>query len=95
MAKNNRARNNNVSEQQPVVQGEPFVSHEDDPMLSYSEAGKLVGRTHTTIKNWVREGLLRSFRDPSGLHRVRKSELTRFYGGTALAESRPISGEAI
>lgn len=75
-------------EQQPVLNDEPqasFVSHSEDPMLTYTEAGELIGKSRTTLRRWVEEGLLRSFRDPNGLSRIRKSELTRFYSGTAMA----------
>lgn len=69
-----------------------IVSHNDDPLLSFSECGLLIGRTHTTIRRWVNDGLLKPVRDPSGLSRIRKSELEKFYGGTALAVARPIEG---
>lgn len=64
-------------------------------MLTYSEAGRLVGKSHTTMRRWVNEGLLRAQRDPSGLSRIRRSELERFYSGTALAAKRPIEAEAV
>lgn len=86
-----KQKGDNVSQ----ATAESFVSHEDDPMITFSEAGALIGRSHTTIRNWVRDGLLRAFRDPSGLRRIRRSELTRFYSGTALAETRPLSGDVL
>lgn len=70
---------------------ETIVSHHEDPMLAFSEAGLLVGRTRETIRRWVNDGLLKAIRDPSGLRRIRKSELIRFYGATALAEVNPIN----
>lgn len=63
-----------------------FVSHGDDPMLSYTEAGEMVGRSNTTIRRWVEDGLLRKVEDPSGVPRIRQSELAKFYGASALAE---------
>jgi hypothetical protein len=63
-----------------------FTSHAEDPFLSYTEAGDLVGRSNSTIRRWVEDGLLRKVEDPSGCPRIRKSELTRFYGASALAE---------
>jgi excisionase family DNA binding protein len=65
-----------------------FTPHAEDPMLTFSQAGELIGRSRTTIRRWVEDGLLRSFRDPSGLSRIRQSELERFYSGTALADIR-------
>lgn len=85
MAKSNRTQHSS----------EAFVPHEEDPMLSYSEAGRLVGRTGQTIKNWVTDGYVRAFRDPSGSHRVRKSELIAFYNNSAMGITRPLTGEAI
>jgi len=62
-----------------------FTPHAEDPMLSLAEAGRLVGRSAGSIKNWIKDGLLRAVRDPSGLSRIRQSELEKFYGATALA----------
>jgi hypothetical protein len=70
-----------------------FVTHDEDPILSLSEAGRLVGRTHTTIATWCEQGFLRYFRDPSGLRKVRKSDLARFYSATELSANRPMSEE--
>ena len=63
----------------------------DDPLMSCREAGMLVNRSHTTIIRWINEGLLRCERDPSGSRRIRRSELVRFYGATAMSDLRPIS----
>lgn len=71
---------------------EPIVSHEEDPMLTYSQSAELIGRSSRSIARWVNDGLLRAVRDPSGLHRIRRSELAKFYSGTALAGDKPING---
>jgi hypothetical protein len=63
-----------------------FVTHEEDPLLTLAEAGRMVGKSPSAIKNWLRDGLLRATRDPTGLSRIRQSELERFYGATALAD---------
>lgn len=70
-----------------------FVSHEDDPMLDLSACERLVGRSRHSIRRWIDDGALRAIRDPSGLVRVRKSELAKFYNGTAWAQTRPIKEE--
>lgn len=62
-----------------------FIPHADDPILTLQAAGDLVGRSGQTIGNWIREGYVESELDPSGLRRVRKSKLLRFFRGTALA----------
>ena len=75
---------------------ETFVPHHEDPFLSFAECGLLVGRTRQTIRNWVNDGILRAQKDPgSSCRRVRRSDLVRFYGATALAEKRPLGGEAV
>lgn len=66
-----------------------FVPHRDDPMLSMSESGRLIGKSHTTIRRWIQDGLLAAVRDARGIHRVRKSELIRFTGVTAFARNSP------
>ena len=67
-----------------------FVENIDDPLLSMSEAGHIIGKSPQTISRWMDEGLLAFYRDPTGLRRVRKSELVRFYGATALVRKNPI-----
>jgi hypothetical protein len=77
--------------QHPAVQD--FVPHSDDPFLTLQAAGELVGRSGQTIRNWIAEGYVESEIDPSGLRRVRKSKLLRFFRGTALGE--PFSAETM
>ena len=82
-------------EQPPRIPVGDFVPHCDDPFLSMDECGLLVGRTRQTIRKWCDEGLIRAIRDPGGYRRVRKSELVRFYGATALADERPLQTEEV
>lgn len=93
-------RNNNRTQQPPsqsdalpeaetatATATETLVSHDEDPMLTFSEAAELIGKSAPTIHRWVNEGLLAAVRDPSGLRRIRKSELEQFYGATAMAKA--------
>lgn len=77
--------------QQPTIEARKtnFVPHREDPLLSASEAGRLIGRTHTTIRRWIADGLIVAVRDERGLNRIRKSELIRFTGVTAFARKSP------
>lgn len=55
----------------------------DDPLLSPSEAGDLIGRHAETIRNWIKEEGLEARkvrgRSPSGYeYRVRQSDLLDF-----------------
>lgn len=59
-------------------------THEEDPLLNVSEVGRQLGKAPATILNWIRDGLLNAVRGPSGLWSVRKSEVNKFLGGSAL-----------
>jgi hypothetical protein len=56
----------------------------DDPLLTLSEVGRAMNKSPQTIKRWVMDGLLRAVRLPSGLPAVRRSEVNKFLGGSAL-----------
>lgn len=58
---------------------EEFVSHAEDPLLSPSECGLLVGRSAQTIRRHIADKILRAHRDPTGRFRIRKSALVRVY----------------
>jgi hypothetical protein len=73
----------------PSVPKTNFVPHREDPLLSASEAGRLIGRTHTTIFRWIKDGLLEAVRDEKGLNRIRKSALIKFTGVTAFGRKSP------
>jgi excisionase family DNA binding protein len=66
-----------------------FIPHRDDPFLSASEAGRLVGLSHMTILRRLEEGVIPAVKDQNGRKRVRRSDLIRFYGITALAQNSP------
>lgn len=72
------------------TKSDELVSHFEDPLLTLTECGLLIGKSRNTIARWADEGLIRTFRDPSNLRRVRRSELVKFYGATALSESKPL-----
>jgi hypothetical protein len=69
-----------------------FIPHKDDPILNLQAAGDLIGRSGQTIRNWIAEGYIESEIDPSGLRRVRRSKLLRFFQGTALASPFTVEG---
>ena len=66
-----------------------FIPHRDDPFLSLREAGRLIGRTHTTIGRWIDDGLIEAVKDGRGCRRIRTSELIRFSGVTAFYRRSP------
>lgn len=61
-------------------------THQEDPILTLSEVGRQLGKSFDTINRWCRDGLLQYVRMPSGLFGVRKSEVNKFLGGSALDE---------
>ena len=65
------------------------VSHQDDPFLSWVEAGKLLGRSPQTVRRWALEGLMELHRVPGAPLRVRLSALRKFLGGSALSAEVP------
>lgn len=65
-------------------------THEDDPILTISEVGRQVGKSHTTIARWVHDGLLKAIRMPSGLLGIRRSEVNAFLGGSALPQKEVV-----
>ncbi len=80
-----------MAKQQDKVSENHIVPHSEDPLLSCAECGLLVGKTRKTVLRWIEEGLLRTVADPSGRRRVRKSELARWYGATALSDKQPMA----
>jgi excisionase family DNA binding protein len=69
-----------------TAKGTDMVTHDEDPLLTMSEVARRIGRSPSTIQRWVRDGLLKPVRDPSGLSRIRQSTVDAFYSATALAE---------
>jgi len=59
-------------------------THAEDPILSLAEVGRQIGKSHQTIGRWVKDGLLAAIRTPNGLVGVRKSEVNKFLGSSAL-----------
>lgn len=70
-------------------------THQEDPFLTLSEVGKQMGKHHTTIGSYIKDGLLNAVRSPSKLPMVRQSEVDRFLGGSALASSRVLKQNAV
>lgn len=69
-----------------------FVPHRVDPLLSFSEAARLIGRSHTTIHRWVEDGLLEAIRPKGGVglrRKIRKSHLIEFSGVAAFIRQSP------
>lgn len=61
-------------------------THVEDPVLNLSEVARQLGKHPSTIKQWIVDGLLMPVKMPSGLFGVRKSEVNKFLGGSALQQ---------
>ena len=60
-------------------------THAEDPILSLSEIGQRLNRHRSTISRWCTDGLLTALRRPDDrILGVRRSELNKFLGGSAL-----------
>lgn len=59
-------------------------THEEDPILTITEVGRQLGKSHQTVARWCQEGLLNYIRMPGGNFGVRKSEVNKFLGGSAI-----------
>lgn len=59
-------------------------THKEDPLLTITEVAERLGKSHTTIRRWIDDGLLPAVRMPSGLFNVRQSEANRFLETTTL-----------
>ena len=68
----------------PVVAIEPplleFTPHRQDPRLTMTDAGRLVGCCYMTIRRRIEAGLIEHEVDAVGKIRVRQSEILRHFG---------------
>lgn len=60
--------------------GSKSKSHQEDPIMTYTEAAKLLGKHRSTVARWASEGLVKAGRFPSGLPCIRKSEVDKMLG---------------
>lgn len=51
------------------------ATHQEDPLLTLTQAGDMMGVTHTTIKSWIMTGVLQGVMLPGGRLRVRQSSV--------------------
>jgi predicted site-specific integrase-resolvase len=53
----------------------PTVTHNEDPILTLSEAAKQIGRHRTTLARWINEGIVKAGKHPSGVPGIRQSQV--------------------
>ncbi|MFG0262871.1 MAG: helix-turn-helix transcriptional regulator [Novipirellula sp. JB048] len=66
-----------MSSKKTRAKSESPLTHKEDPILTYTDAAKMLGKHRSTISRWVGDGLLTSLRMPSGLPGVRQSEIEK------------------
>lgn len=77
-----RTQNAPVERVEPPAGNPP--TYEEDPILNPNEVARQLGKHRNTILNWINDGLLVAIKGPSGLWGVRKSQINKFLGGSAL-----------
>lgn len=59
------------------LRNEGIVTAQDDPILSFTDAGKMLGKHPSTISRWGSDGLILIHRHASGVPGVRLSEVKK------------------
>ena len=57
---------------------ERFVSEREQKAYTTFEAAKICHVTHHSIKNWIKQGLIKASRTPGGHYRILEDDLDRF-----------------
>lgn len=58
-------------------------THQEDPLLTQSDAAQQLGHHPVTIGRWVKLGMLKGIIMPSGLLMIRQSEVDRWLNNEA------------
>ncbi len=61
-------------------------THEEDPFVPIGEVARQLGVHRNTVHRWINDGLLEAVKRPSELVSVRKSQINKFLGGSALTK---------
>ena len=72
-------RNGNRAENEPAT-------HKEDPLITPTEVGRMIGKSHITVLNWIRDGLLAHVRYPDGRFVVRRSVVLKLLRNSAFSE---------
>lgn len=68
----------------PVDRNGAPPTHSDDPLITPEEVARRIGKTGPTVRQWIKDGLLKAIRQPSGLFMIRTSEVNKLLGASAL-----------
>ena len=60
-------------------------THREDPLLTISDVADQIGRHRNTVSQWIKDGLLASVVDPTGLARIRKSVVNKLLEGSSIS----------
>lgn len=64
----------------PAPEKETEPDPEVDPILTYAEAARRIGKTRETVRRWAKDGLLKTVKHPSGVSGIRQSHFDKLYG---------------
>lgn len=62
------------------------VKAEEKTVLTYSDVAKMFGKSPQTIRRWCLEGLIPSFRLPSGIRAMQRADVVKFFSGTTIEQ---------
>lgn len=51
------------------------VTHDEDPILTLTEAARQIGKHRTTIARWINDGIIKAGKHPSGVPGIRQSQV--------------------
>ena len=60
------------------------ADNEKDPLLTPEEVGRRIGVVGRTVRRWCAEGLMEHARTPTGMWKIRTSDVNRFLAGSDL-----------
>lgn len=71
-------------------------THKEDPIITPTEVGKMIGKSRATVISWIKDGLMEAIRFPGepGRFGVRTSEALKLLQNSALAEKVQTDGNS-
>ena len=68
-----------MSKKRSSVNGvQPAKTHDEDPIIGVCEVGRQIGKDHSTVSRWCRDGLIAAVRLPGGRWGLRQSQINKF-----------------
>lgn len=80
-------RKQNVNKEQAQAESEQPILDPEAEWMTPGEIGRAIGHTDQTIRNWIKAGLLKYQRMPSGLMKVKRADVESLLRASALEKS--------